>query len=360
MPPIYLDYNATTPLDPAVVEAMLPYLREHFGNPSSTHAYGKPAHDAVEQARRRSPSCSAPSPTRSSSPAAAPRRAIRRSRAPSSPAAAALRPPAPEVAHHHQRRRASGDAAAVRVPRAARLHGHDPARRSPRPRRSRRVYAAPWPSRHARSSASCTPTTRSARCSRSARSRRWPTSAGVLVHTDAAQSLGKVAVDVNELGVDLLTRRGAQAVRAQGRRRAVRPRRGVKLEPLIHGAGHEGGRRAGTENVPYIVGLGTACEIARQTLPAATTRLRALRDRALAAAARGARRARRAQRPSGMAAAEHAQRQLRRPRRRRAAGDGARRSRPRPARRATKARSSLSPVLLRWACRRRSARARCG
>src|SRR5437763_14428348 len=49
--PMYLDYNATTPLDPAVVEAMLPYLRTHFGNPSSSHAYGKAAHDAVEGAR---------------------------------------------------------------------------------------------------------------------------------------------------------------------------------------------------------------------------------------------------------------------------------------------------------------------
>src|SRR5262249_8196537 len=53
MTPIYLDYNATTPIDPAVCEAMLPYLREHFGNPSSTHAYGKTAHDAVEEARGR-------------------------------------------------------------------------------------------------------------------------------------------------------------------------------------------------------------------------------------------------------------------------------------------------------------------
>ncbi|HEV3436491.1 MAG TPA: aminotransferase class V-fold PLP-dependent enzyme, partial [Gemmata sp.] len=51
MPPIYLDYNATTPIDPAVVESMLPYLREHFGNPSSAHAFGKAAHEAVEKAR---------------------------------------------------------------------------------------------------------------------------------------------------------------------------------------------------------------------------------------------------------------------------------------------------------------------
>ena len=49
---IYLDYNATTPLDPAVVEAMLPYLRTHFGNPSSTHAYGQAAHDAVGRSRQ--------------------------------------------------------------------------------------------------------------------------------------------------------------------------------------------------------------------------------------------------------------------------------------------------------------------
>src|SRR5712692_7853505 len=51
MDPIYLDYNATTPIDPQVVEAMLPYLRDHFGNPSSTHAFGKTAHEAIDRAR---------------------------------------------------------------------------------------------------------------------------------------------------------------------------------------------------------------------------------------------------------------------------------------------------------------------
>jgi cysteine desulfurase len=106
--------------------------------------------------------------------------------------------------------------------------------------------------------------------------------AGVLLHTDCAQSLGKVAVNVRELGVDLLTVAGHKLYAPKGIG-ALYVRRGVKLEPLIHGAGHEKGRRAGTENVPYIAGLGKACEIAKQSLPAATERLRALRDRLHAA-----------------------------------------------------------------------------
>src|SRR5262249_58922697 len=102
--------------------------------------------------------------------------------------------------------------------------------------------------------------------------------AGVLMHTDCAQSLGKVPVNVRELGVDLLTiaRHKLYAPKGIG---ALFVRRDVSLEPLIHGAGHEGGRRAGTENVPYLVALGKACEIAQQSLPQATQRLRHLRDR---------------------------------------------------------------------------------
>ena len=98
------------------------------------------------------------------------------------------------------------------------------------------------------------------------------------MHTDAAQSLGKVPVNVNELGVDLLSLAGHKLYAPKGIG-VLYVRRGVKLEPFIHGAGHENGRRAGTENVPYIVGLGKACEIARLHLPQATERLRLLRDR---------------------------------------------------------------------------------
>ena len=85
-------------------------------------------------------------------------------------------------------------------------------------------------------------------------------------------------MDVNELGVDLLSVAGHKLYAPKGIG-VLYARRGVKLEPLIHGAGHEASRRAGTENVPYIVALGTACELARKSLPQATDHLRRLRDR---------------------------------------------------------------------------------
>ena len=100
---------------------------------------------------------------------------------------------------------------------------------------------------------------------------------GVLVHTDAAQSLGKIPVDVNELGVDLLSIAGHKLYAPKGVG-ALYVRNGVKLEPFMHGAGHEQGRRAGTENVPYIVGLGKACEIIKQN-PSLARQAQELRDR---------------------------------------------------------------------------------
>ena len=101
---------------------------------------------------------------------------------------------------------------------------------------------------------------------------------GVLFHTDCAQSLGKVPVNVRELNADLLTVAGHKLYAPKGVG-ALYVRAGVAVEPLVHGAGHEGGRRAGTENVPYLVGLGRAAELAAKALPAAADRLRALRDR---------------------------------------------------------------------------------
>jgi len=82
----------------------------------------------------------------------------------------------------------------------------------------------------------------------------------VLFHTDASQSIGKIAVDIKKLGVDFLTVAGHELYAPKGIG-ALYIRDGISIEPLIHGAGHEGGRRAGTENTILEVGLGKACEI---------------------------------------------------------------------------------------------------
>ena len=101
---------------------------------------------------------------------------------------------------------------------------------------------------------------------------------GILFHTDAAQSVGKIPTKVDKLGVDLLTIAGHKLYAPKGVG-ALYVRAGTKLESLIHGAGHESGRRAGTENVSHIVALGKACEVAALTMPENTPRMRMLRDR---------------------------------------------------------------------------------
>jgi cysteine desulfurase len=277
MKPIYLDYNATTPLDPAVVEAMLPYLREHFGNPSSAHAYGKAAHDAVERARGQ--------------------------------VAELLGAQPDEIVFTGGGTEASNQAIKGAV--FAKLHGffgrwargahvihsavEHPATAQPcefLKRLGCKVTVVPVDGQglvdpdavgralergttlvsvmHSNNEVGTLQPIREIAALTKAR--------GVLLHTDAAQSLGKVAVDVNDLGVDLLTVAGHKLYAPKGVG-VLYVRRGVRLEPLIHGAGHEGGRRAGTENVPYLVGLGEACAVARRGLPEATARLRQLRDR---------------------------------------------------------------------------------
>jgi len=101
---------------------------------------------------------------------------------------------------------------------------------------------------------------------------------GALLHVDAAQSLGKIDVDVHELGADLLTLAGHKLYAPKGIG-ALYVRAGIALEPVVHGGGQEASRRAGTENVPYVVGFGAACAIARRSLPEATHRLQSLSER---------------------------------------------------------------------------------
>jgi cysteine desulfurase len=100
---------------------------------------------------------------------------------------------------------------------------------------------------------------------------------GALVHTDAAQSVGKIPVDVDALGVDLLTIAGHKFYATKGVG-ALYVRRGTRIRPLVVGADHEQGVRPGTENVPAIVGLGEAARLARERLGSARVQLRHMRD----------------------------------------------------------------------------------
>jgi cysteine desulfurase len=105
---------------------------------------------------------------------------------------------------------------------------------------------------------------------------------GVLFHTDAAQSIGKIPARVDELGVDLLSLAGHKLYAPKGIG-VLYVRKGIELTPLLHGASHESGHRAGTENVPEIAGLGKACEMAARELDHRNEHLRSMRDRLHAA-----------------------------------------------------------------------------
>ncbi len=277
MKPIYLDYNATTPVDPAVVESMLPFLREHYGNPSSAHSLGKKAHEAVEQARQQVADLLNAQPDE-----------IVFTGGGSEASNLALK----GVAFARLRGLFGRWAGGAQIAISAVEH---PATTQPcefLKRLGCRITIVPVDGRgcvdpdavrkviakgaslvsimHSNNEVgTLQPIKEIAALTRAK---------GVLLHTDAAQSTGKLLLDVRDLGVDLLTVAGHKLYAPKGVG-VLYVRRGVKLEPLIHGAGHEGGRRAGTENVPYSVGLGMACEIARRALPRATERLSQLRDR---------------------------------------------------------------------------------
>jgi cysteine desulfurase len=289
-PPIYLDYNATTPVDPAVFAAMRPYLGGspqgsflgHFGNPSSTHAYGKSAHDAVEKARAQVAGLIGAEPDEivfTGGGSEASNQAIKGTclRQPRGFLARLFGGRSPDASHvittsvEHPAtlqpveflRRLGCRVTILPVDRVG-LVDPDDVRQAIT---TRTTLVSVMHSNN--ETGTLMPVREIARICRER---------GVLVHTDCAQSLGKVSVNVRELGVDLLTVAGHKLYAPKGVG-ALFVRRGLALEPLIHGAGQESGRRAGTENVPYVVGLGTAAEVAAKSLPAATERLRVLRDR---------------------------------------------------------------------------------
>jgi cysteine desulfurase len=270
--PIYLDYNATTPIDPAVVDAMLPFLHDHFGNPSSSHAYGKAAHDAVDRARGQVAELLGAQPDEivfTGGGTEASNLALKgvmfqnlSGLLGAGIVTSAVEHPATLQPCEFLKRLGC----IITVLPVDNFGLIDPDTVRSAINASTKVVSI----MHANNEVGTIQPI--AEIATIARER------GVMVHTDAAQSLGKLRVDVKELGVDLLTLAGHKLYAPKGIG-VLYVRRGIKLEPLIHGAGHESGRRAGTENVAFIVGLGKACELAHRSLPMATQRLRNLRDR---------------------------------------------------------------------------------
>jgi cysteine desulfurase len=267
--PVYLDHNATTPTAPEVADAIEPFLRAEYGNPSSSHVYGRRAHDSVERARaqvaaligaQESEIVFTGSATEANNLAIlGVARALRGSR--KHIVTSSIEHPA--VTRPCERLKEDGwDLTVVPVDRNARA---DPEAFSAALRDDTALVTV----MHANNEVGTLQEV--AGIAYRARAR------GALVHTDAAQSVGKIPVNVEALGVDLLTIAGHKfnATKGVG---ALYVRRGTPLSPPIVGAGHEGGLRAGTENVPAIVGLGEAARLARERLPRAEEHLRRMRD----------------------------------------------------------------------------------
>ncbi|TXH73955.1 cysteine desulfurase family protein [Thiobacillus sp.] len=268
--PIYLDCNATTPIDPRVVEAMLPYLRSHYGNPSSGHAYGRAAKAAVDRARAE---------------------------------VAALIGAKPEEIVFTGCATEANNLALLGVARAARSRGRtvlmtsaiehpsvlQPLRHLAREGWSVAELPVDAAGRVQASHAASLITPEVALVSVMRANNETGSlqavramadlahAAGALMHVDAAQAVGKVAVDVDTLGADLLTLAGHKFYAPKGVG-ALYVRSGVVLEPVQYGAGHEHGLRPGTENVPHIVALGEAALLARTALAQDAAHMTLLRD----------------------------------------------------------------------------------
>jgi cysteine desulfurase len=277
--PVYLDYNATTPLAPEVADAIEPFLRAHFGNPSSSHAYGRQAQEAVAQARAHVAAligaleseivftgCATEANNLAILGVA---KALRKGR--KHVITSAIEHPA--VIQPCRRLADDGwECTIVRV---------DGDGRADLEALSRALCddAALVTIMHANNEIGTVQEI--AEIADMAHAR------GALVHTDAAQTVGKIPVDVGTLGVDLLTIAGHKFYATKGVG-ALYVRRETPIAPVMVGADHEHGLRPGTENVPAIVGLGEAARLARERQGAVGTQLRRMRDLLHALLAEGA------------------------------------------------------------------------
>ncbi len=267
---IYLDYNATTPIDPEVAEAMLPYIHGYFGNPSSGHSFGREAREGVDRARRQVASllgCADDDLIFTSGGTEANNHAIKgvawanRHRGNHIITSSIEHPAVTEVCHYLERQgfrvtflpvdesgmvdpRQVEQAATAETILVSIMHANNEVGTI-----QPIAEIAEIAHRH-----------------------------GALVHADCAQSVGKTPVRVDDLGVDLLSIAGHKLYAPKGIG-ALYIRPGVRLEKLMHGASHEQDRRAGTENVIQMAGLGMACELIERNLTRYNVHMVALRDR---------------------------------------------------------------------------------
>lgn len=266
--PVYLDYNATSPIAPAVREAMLPYLEARFGNPSSRHEFGRQARQAVEDARSKVAVAVGAHPTEvvfTSGGSEANNLFLKGAAEGMKPGVVAVsavehpcvREPARQLRRHGWQLRVLGVDAQGRIERAdfASALEQKPALVS--------VMLANNETGVLQDIAEL-----------AAEARRT----GALFHTDAVQALGKVAVDFRSLGVHALTLSAHKIGGPLGAGALVLDKR-VDLAPLVAGGGQERGLRSGTENVAAIVGFGKACELALAGLDERSRRMSGLKAR---------------------------------------------------------------------------------
>ena len=268
-PPIYLDYNATTPVDPRVADAIEPYLHQHFGNPSSTHVYGRNAHRAVERAREQVAvligaqtseivftGCATEANNLAIRGVARALRDKGRHLITS-----AVEHPAVEQPFQHL----GSDGWEVTVLPVDRHGQVDPTRFADALRDDTVLVSI----MHANNEVGTIQPVEEIAAITKPR--------GILLHTDAAQSAGKIPVSVDDLGVDLLSLAGHKFYATKGVG-ALYVRSGTPVQPVLVGAGHEVGLRPGTENVPAIVGMGEAARIAHERKPGHAQQLQLLCD----------------------------------------------------------------------------------
>ena len=269
--PIYLDYNATTPVDPRVRAAMLPYLGDQYGNPSSSHVFGRSAWAAVERARRQVAGllgCAPEEVLFTSGGSESDNLAIQgiafasRTRG-RHIITSTIEHPAVLNTCRYLAEQHGFDVSYVNVDGGGRV---DPEA----VRRAIRPDTLLISIMHANNeTGTIQPIEEIGGLARET---------GIPFHTDASQSVGKIPTRVPDVGVDLLTIAGHKLYAPKGIG-ALYVRGGIDLQPIICGGGQERGLRAGTESVPYVVALGEACEVASDLLFEEGKRERWLRDR---------------------------------------------------------------------------------